>query len=244
MPEMAQNITGKDGNIYLRSSNNKHQAGSVSRTAIQGPATTYGVTVAGVDNRHYNFHVPTPRKVAELLRDSDYLNYEIYEEPAGEEPRLLDPFEAHLLVDEARRDLPENKPLDPHHTVEYGVRLRFRDPKSGTESEYAFHAGNIAGVEKILEGSDNPIFIEIVETHTGTIDGEDGLHKRTTTWSNRDAVELAKKVWGEIENCYYCGRNHRPQAQCAAEARHKEDARILDEDHECSHGHSHCWSHP
>jgi hypothetical protein len=46
---MATKLAGKDGNIYLRATDNKHQVGSVSRTALSGPANTGTVTLEPAD---------------------------------------------------------------------------------------------------------------------------------------------------------------------------------------------------
>lgn len=46
---MATKLTGKDGNIYLRAGDNKHQAGSVSQSALTGPAASGTITLEPTD---------------------------------------------------------------------------------------------------------------------------------------------------------------------------------------------------
>jgi hypothetical protein len=207
---------GKNGRIYPRSADNTHNAGSLPAPHLRGPSpvagvtvhgrtqpqagdpyenSTFGVTLLGRDGMTYSFHVSSPRAVAELLRDSDYLDYSICDEPRGGAIREMDPAEAAVFAERAKADLPENKPLNVTRT-EFSVRLVFPALGGGAPQEYVFPAADRDGVLRILADCNGALGdLEIVETSIGTVDGEDGEYRRHREWSKKAALDLWRESW-------------------------------------------------
>ena len=154
--------------------------------------TVYGVLIHGTDGRDYSFVVSNERKLAELLRDSSYVSFEITEEAPDSAPRVMDPVEASVFAERAIADLPENKPLqNPVST--YAIKLGY-SRGDGSTQEFVFPAETLDALSDIVAKSELPQSLEITETRVGTIDGEDGLFTRHETWDDKDAVNFLQSV--------------------------------------------------
>lgn len=140
------------------------------RRKSHGKVGSYGIKITVAEDgaaRDYVFNVSTAEDAGNLVKSTKGLvTYEVAETQDDGSIKVMDPTDAMRFVEHGWAEYKDMNAVIPD-SVSYAVEVRTKDPQTGYEQKYNFHAPDRQRVRDIVEGTTGSAEFSVSEERTG-----------------------------------------------------------------------------